>query len=95
MVPLAPRRTGDRSILTSANLTHANFNLADLTKAKLDNADLTDAVFLSADLRGAILTGATLRGADFDNADLTGAIGLPPTAQLKKIVHWDPQTKWP
>ncbi|MEV1242354.1 pentapeptide repeat-containing protein [Nonomuraea sp. NPDC050022] len=81
--------------LTNSNLSRANFNLADLTKASLERANLTDTVFLTADLRGANLTDATLTGADFDNADLTGAIGLPPTAQLKKIVQWNPQTKWP
>ncbi|WP_433518636.1 pentapeptide repeat-containing protein [Nonomuraea sp. CA-143628] len=81
--------------LTNTKLARANFNLADLTKASLENADLTDTIFYAADLRGADLTGATLTGTNFKRANLTGAKGLPPTARLKKIVRWDPQTKWP
>ncbi|WP_214320216.1 pentapeptide repeat-containing protein [Nonomuraea sediminis] len=83
------------AFLTEANLAKANFNLADMSRASLWHADLRGTVFLTTDLRGADFTGAKLDGAYFKNADLRGAKGLPPVAELKKLVQWDEQTKWP
>ncbi|MFI6604830.1 pentapeptide repeat-containing protein [Nonomuraea sp. NPDC050536] len=83
------------AFLTNANLARANFNLADMSRTSLWHADLRGTVFLTTDLRGADFTGAKLDGAYFKNADLRGAKGLPPVAELKKLVQWDEQTKWP
>ncbi|MFD1544156.1 pentapeptide repeat-containing protein [Nonomuraea guangzhouensis] len=92
---LMPFADLSEAFLTKANLARTNFNLADLSKARMEDADLTGTIFFVTNLRGADLKGATLKDADFRRADLTGATGLPPTAQLKKIVQWDTHTKWP
>ncbi|MEU7857058.1 pentapeptide repeat-containing protein [Nonomuraea sp. NPDC049141] len=92
---LMPFADLSEAFLTKANLARTNFNLADLSKAHMSDANLTGTTFYVTNLRGADLEGATLKDANFQHADLTGATGLPPTAQLKKIVNWDSHTKWP
>ena len=70
---LADSATGERAVLTGANLRDANLRGADLTGANLRDANLTGAYLRDANLRDADLRDANLRGANLRGANLRDA----------------------
>lgn len=71
----------DKTDFRGAALAHSNFSLSSLIQTDLRNANLT----------GADLTDAVLNGSNLSGAILTDVLGLPDSAQLRKLgVSFDP-----